>query len=1318
MKTLLKSYLKKLTNLSGSNKSLLLLRLLKSQDIDVHDFDFLTNEPSFSILEKLVKQKESIKLCSVIDPRLEDNNTVSKQLKKILRKNKQIFEERGAQDLYIGWPFIEGKLLNDAPVRCPLIFFPIYLYSENNTWFIGLRENVSITFNKSFLLAYSFFNDTKISDELLDTNFNDWNKDFQKFKNDLYALIEESPVELNFNQHLFENTLLPFTRYQKQEYINHTQKGMLKLQNQAVMGLFPQADSYLVPDYEWMIENLDLPTLEDFFISKKDEYALPIVKEEQTFTPFALDAFQERAIHEIKKGKSISVQGPPGTGKSQLICNLITDFVARGKKVLVVCQKKAALDVIYDRLTSKKIENFIGQVNDFKTDRSKLFQQLNTQADNAVGYKRVNSTYDIIQLEREFAQISRKIGTITEELDEFKIALFDTKECGTHIKELYLKSNRQQASTSLRREYKYFTIDKIESFIQKLKQYLPYVFMYEKEDYPWRNRQNFQSFTVNDLNTILVLLDRIPLIQKEFKKDTKTILGLDLSLENIDWLLDRETEISEIVQLLDNPVVFKHFQHFLNYPPDKDWLFLQEKILLDGFKDRGLESTIPNDQLGIVREMLENCIHAFQRVDKWLIWKIKNRKQTYQLQKLILNNKLEWNLKGLKKLAQRIDNRLNFQHNLSALEEKNWTIDVPNTTNLEILGDWFYHQQIAIEIFEQVHILQNYREYFGFYTDNYNTIKQKVEQAFKLFKNAAIQKEEWEQYFSPTQLHGILNKSEWNKQLQDTLESDFDNLCEYDRQTGSMQNYEIDTINKVLEEVEGFSIDNCIDFFVNSVYSAWIHHIETKHPILRAASSLKIEQLEQQLWDLIPQKQELAESILQIRLREHTYRNFEYNRLDNLVTYRELQRQTTKKRRIWTIRKLMDSFSEEVLDLIPCWLASPESVSAVFPMNHQFDLVIFDEASQCFSEKSLPALYRGKQIVITGDEQQLPPNDLYQIRWEQEEENENPDLEIESLLTLANHYLPQTTLQEHYRSQSLDLIAFSNQHFYENRLRLLPHFDTINQQKSQVKYKKIEGIWEQNKNINEAYTIVEILKKYFEQDITNIGVVTFNSKQQECIQDVLERELGEEKPLPKELFIKNIENVQGDERDIIIFSIGYAPAPSGKMSLNFGSLNTEKGENRLNVAITRAKKEIIVVSSIYPNQLDTENSKNRGPQLLKAYLQYVYDTDQNKSNIPLQETYIPSLSLKQELENNFHPNFTYELPFGDLSYKKENTYKGLLLTDDDVYQQSISVKDSYAYFPLLLQQKAWKFERVYSRNYWNNQSEQEQKVQKFLGQLE
>src|SRR5690606_35648594 len=146
---------------------------------------------------------------------------------------------------------------------------------------------------------------------------------------------------------------------------------------------------------------------------------------------------------------------------------------------------------------------------------------------------------------------------------------------------------------------------------------------------------------------------------------------------------------------------------------------------------------------------------------------------------------------------------------------------------------------------------------------------------------------------------------------------------------------------------------------------------------------------------------------------------------------------------IWPVRKLIAEQEEALFNLVPCWMASPESVSAIFPMKQLFDLVIFDEASQCFSERGIPAMYRGRQIVVTGDDKQLSPNDLYQVRW-QEEEQSDLALEVDSLLDLCKQHLMQVQLREHYRSKSLSLIDFSNRHFYNNKLRMLPDYADIN----------------------------------------------------------------------------------------------------------------------------------------------------------------------------------------------------------------------------------------------------------------------------------
>src|SRR5690349_16138037 len=239
---------------------------------------------------------------------------------------------------------------------------------------------------------------------------------------------------------------------------------------------------------------------------------------------------------------------------------------------------------------------------------------------------------------------------------------------------------------------------------------------------------------------------------------------------------------------------------------------------------------------------------------------------------------------------------------------------------------------------------------------------------------------------------------------------------------------------------------------------------------------------------------------------------------------------------------------------MPCWMVSPEAASAIFPMTEVFDIVIFDEASQCFAERGIPAMYRGRQLVVAGDDMQLKPNELYQTRWE-DEDGDHPDLEVDSLLDLAKRYLPTVHLQGHYRSKSLELIDFSNRHFYEGRLQLLPDRNVLNRQEPAIEYQQVDGIWEDNTNMKEAEAVVERLVSLLTADADKeIGVVTFNSPQQNLILDLVEERFAKDGlAIPPSLFVKNIENVQGDEKDIIIFSVGYAPDKRKKMNMQFGS---------------------------------------------------------------------------------------------------------------------------------------------------------------------
>ena len=222
--------------------------------MDLHETTFLNNLPSFEVIRALINSR-NVKLCQVLDSRLEANNEVSKKLKKLL---------------HVGWDFVRGKFSDGTAVRCPFVFFPVTIVKENNSWFLHPRLQAGITFNKSFLLAYSFYNKVKLEEELLETNFEDFAVDSTVFRTQLYQLLKEK-LELNFNADNFRDELVSFKQYKKDEFDKDHRNGELKLFPEAVLGIFPQAGSQLVPDYLNLIENSTIKDLEEFFTAYSHE---------------------------------------------------------------------------------------------------------------------------------------------------------------------------------------------------------------------------------------------------------------------------------------------------------------------------------------------------------------------------------------------------------------------------------------------------------------------------------------------------------------------------------------------------------------------------------------------------------------------------------------------------------------------------------------------------------------------------------------------------------------------------------------------------------------------------------------------------------------------------------------------------------------------------------------------------------------------------------------------------------------------------------------------------------------------------------------
>ena len=470
----------------------------------------------------------------------------------------------------------------------------------------------------------------------------------------------------------------------------------------------------------------------------------------------------------------------------------------------------------------------------------------------------------------------------------------------------------------------------------------------------------------------------------------------------------------------------------------------------------------------------------------------------------------------------------------------------------------------------------------------------------------------------------------------------------------------------------------------------------------------------------------------------------------------EMKRIIERKRK-WSISKFVDKFYVELFDGVKIWLCTPDVVSEIFPLKPDlFDVLIFDEASQLYIEKAIPSILRSKQVVIAGDSQQLRPSAFGVGRFGYDEElddefiDSTAALDEESLLDLARFKFPSMTLNYHYRSLFEELIAYSNSAFYKNQLVVSPN--AIAQSIPPIRLIKVDnGQWIKRSNQQESCAVVKLIKELSEtrQNNETIGVITFNATQRAQIESDLEKLAEADKAFGDfyqqesirskdnqdlSLFVKNIENVQGDERDIIIFSITYAEDENGKVPSFFGWLSQQGGQNRLNVAITRAKRQIYVVTSIEPHQLPVANSSAIGPSLLQQYLKYskaISDNDHATVQLILNKL-TPTNDIRFS-KSTIHPltqvvtdyltnkGYTIKHHYGishftiECAVFKEGNLVGGFEFDHSVYKQ-ISTNDRQRdiHQPNYLKARGWNISRLFSYDYYHNKEEFLNKLEYFL----
>ena len=461
-----------------------------------------------------------------------------------------------------------------------------------------------------------------------------------------------------------------------------------------------------------------------------------------------------------------------------------------------------------------------------------------------------------------------------------------------------------------------------------------------------------------------------------------------------------------------------------------------------------------------------------------------------------------------------------------------------------------------------------------------------------------------------------------------------------------------------------------------------------------------------------------------------------------------IKKEAMKKRKFKSIRRLMNGIPTLILDMKPCFLMSPLAVSQYLkPELYKFDVILFDEASQIKTHDAISSIVRGKQVIIVGDTKQLPPtsffesssgDDEYDTLEDDEEEKEDA---FESVLEEASMLMPSLTLRWHYRSKFEQLILFSNSEFYQNKLITFPSQSYLNAHGGVEHVFVPDGVYDRGKsrkNIIEAQKVVDLVFEHLAQfPKRSLGIVACSQAQQYCIEDELEkrREAYPEfepfflESVDEPIFIKNIETVQGDERDTIFFSIGYGPlTPGGPVPSSFGPINRAGGEKRLNVAITRARENLRVISSFHANRVNVSNSSSIGAKMLLSYLQYAEQgIEALPKSVPHGESWGETESVFEESVKEFLSSEGYEvntqvgcsqyrIDLGLIDPRAPGRYLLGIECDGAQYHSSRTARERDRLRQQVLERMGWKIIRVWSTDWLKNPYESKMRLKKIISQ--
>jgi len=457
--------------------------------------------------------------------------------------------------------------------------------------------------------------------------------------------------------------------------------------------------------------------------------------------------------------------------------------------------------------------------------------------------------------------------------------------------------------------------------------------------------------------------------------------------------------------------------------------------------------------------------------------------------------------------------------------------------------------------------------------------------------------------------------------------------------------------------------------------------------------------------------------------------------------YGILKHELTKQRRHKPVRQLAEEMGGDFNALAPCMLMSPLSIAQYLPASQDlFDIVIFDEASQITPWDAIGSIARGKQLVLAGDDKQMPPTNFFS-KGTATVADDSDVIDLDSILEECQGAgIPKRSLDWHYRSRHDSLIAFSNSRYYKNKLVTFPAPQTRD---SAVEWRRVESVYAKGAgqtNAGEAKAIVNEVKQRLKGSppgLETLGIVTLNSQQQELILNLLDVERTRDSAfdahfsddLEEPVFVKNLETVQGDERDIIILGTTFGPTEPGsrKMSMNFGPLNREGGERRLNVAVTRARKEMVLFTSFDPGMIDLSRTSSNAIRDLKHYIEFAAKgpralAEAHQGSVGVTESPFED-AVKLALERRgwiVRPQIGvsgFRIDLGIVHPDRPGDYLAGIECDGAMYHSALTARDRDQVRQAVLEGLNWKIIRIWSTDFWVNAERAMDVVQEQLDAL-